>query len=458
MRYCPHCRKPTAKPQGDCPHCGKDLDTDPTSDFIGSSGGYEALVGEDVDEDAPLELDTGYTPPPTYGTPMPDEVELSGGPMTPPPGAATSFVPPPLLPMVDERDEEPVEFEPEQLEELAKYGPVPGNLIETVKYALTVRKRSAELKTEALRVAEGLEASRGAVLDEMARLGERARVAGYRTKALEPLLAAVEEADRDAESAADAVAAERRRHRQSMQEIEDKLDELRQRMEQPRLQERQLSGKQAKLKETRRQLELQIKRVEIEIRNGEAAIAAADNPPEDQDRTALEARADQVRVKLPEFQAKRQQLRSRTAQLDEPQAELEGKIEVVERQLKELRAERAALLDSREKEEARHQANTSGATDQSKQARELARNRLAEVGRALRLDRGAPGWAKELFSSLDSKVEAYQRVRREHQRFVQASEHYDQESVKRGYTVLAGGAGLLVIGLIALVSLLALLS
>jgi len=69
MKYCPHCRKPTLQVDGDCPHCGGNLnlagvveeDPEPSYDQLSGLG--------DHDESSSLELD--ISPPSARFTPAP---------------------------------------------------------------------------------------------------------------------------------------------------------------------------------------------------------------------------------------------------------------------------------------------------------------------------------------------------------------------------------------------------
>lgn len=480
MRYCPHCRKPTAKQEGDCPHCGEDLNTKSSGAITGGSGAYEEMGGMALLEEeggASLELDTGYMPTPSPSavdqfTPVPTpppsgigaEIDLGGpmaSPSTPPPASVSSVHGIPVLPSFTQ-DDEPLDFDPEEIAEVAKFGPVPGGLVETIKYSFLVKSRVAELKDDASRLESSLEQARKDLKDELVRLGERARVAGFKSKLSDTLMAEVEAADRDAESAQDAIATERRRHRAAVEEIEEKLEALRKKMEGPRLRESKLAGELAAREESRRQLEQRLKRIEIEIRNSDGAIARAREASaaeeEGQDLAALEKLAQEAQEKLPKLQSQRQQFRAQNAQLDEPIEELRAAVETVRDQLRALKSERSALYEARDAEEVQHKKHTSGASNKSQEAQAVVHNKLAEIGRAVRLDRNAPAWALELFPGVDTKAGAFNRLNLDYQRSLQAAEAFDHASVKRGYLILGGGAGLILVGFIALLVLVALLT
>jgi hypothetical protein len=490
MRYCPHCRKPSARTSGTCPHCGKDLDGAAASKMAGGSGAYESMssveaespgglqidyqprsapgpspaapapppsgIPDLADEDAEgpsLELDTAsLTPPPSRLTPSPAR-------LTPPPsGAPHPSVAPshtgfPLIPSFT--TDEPPEFDPEELFEKAKFGPVPANVLGAVSYALKVRTRSAELHAEATSIQPNVAKARDEVIEELSRLGERARVAGYKgNKEVESLLAAVAAADRSAESAEGAKSVEQRRHAQKMEEIDARIESVRERMEEPRLKESQLAGELGAKEGERRQLEMRIKRLEIEIRAAEEVIARSQTPGAQQpgsDSAALDAASD----KLPSLQSELQQLRAKNSHLDDPIAELRARVAKVREELNGLKSERAAATKARDEEQALHEANNRGASSQSAQAQEELKVNLAEIGRAVRYDRNAPKWALELYPSVDEAAYTYAKLWTDHHRCLAAADSFDRSVVQKGYIMMFSGAGLafvLVLSLLVLAS------
>lgn len=392
-----------------------------------------------------LELDTGYQ--------SPASVHPS---VVPRPSSVPSVAGVPQIPSLAE--EEPLDFEPEELEELAKYGSPPANIFASVSYAMRVRRRSSELKEKAKDFEPGLNHSKSELIEELARLGERARVGGYSSKMVTPLLAQVEAADRSAASAKDANASELKRHLTKMEELEARLEEVGRQIEKPRQQERSLSSQLAAQEEKRRHIEMRLKRAEIEIRNAEDLVARAHQPageganPKDHEKVVEETATAQS--SLPSLQDDRQKLRSENALLEDPITDLRETITKVRAEVDSFKKLRTELSSSRDEEEALHKSNKEGISSQSDQAQNKAKTTLAEIGRFIRYDRNAPGWAQELYPSIDQRAIGYLKLWEDHQRCVQAAEAFDHGAVKRGYIVMASGAGLFGLGFVALIAIL----
>jgi hypothetical protein len=407
---------------------------------------------DDEGDGAGLELDTGrYDPPPARITAPPPKLTPATGTALHP-SVVPSHAGFPMIPSFT-RDEE-IDFDPEELHEAARFGPVPSGFFGSASYALKVRKRTAELVAEAAKLEPAVARTRDELIEELSRLGERARVAGYKgPKEIEALLAAVEAADRNAENAEGAKSVEHRRHERQLAEIEERIEVARDNMEEPRRKEAQLAGELGNKEEERRQLEMRIKRLEISIRAAEDVIARkqAGSQPAEGDAKAVE----DASKRLPALQAERQQLRTLNSHLDEPIADLRGRLERARDDMAELKAERAAATKARDDELALHEANTKGAASQSEQARQQLTLNLAEIGRAVRLDRNAPSWALEIYPPIDQCAQSYAKLWADRQRFLRAAESFDPSVVQRGYILLFGGAGVavfLVIGLLVLVS------
>lgn len=471
MKYCPHCRKPSARTSGKCPHCGKDLELGPGAAAKAGASGYESMSAAEP-ETGPLQLDHHSRPAPAVAVEevddpyqrhmesLDDEPELeldTSRPLakaTPAPTPRPSGFGIPVIPSFTR--EEPPDYDPDELHEKARYGAPPSSLLGAVSYALAVRKRSAELLAEAARLEPGVARAREELIEEMARLGERARVAGYKgsTQDIAALLAAVEAADRTAENAEGAKSVEQRRHAQAMEEIEARIESVRERMEAPRLKEAQLAAELGAKEGERRQLEMRIKRLEIEIRAAEEVAARGQTSGAQQpaaDPAALRAAS----AKLPGLQSELQALRARASHLDDPIAELRARVARAHEELGALKAERAAAAKAREDELALHQANTRGASTQSEQARQELKLYLAEIGRAVRMDRNAPSWAYELYPDIDERAHTYGALWNDRQLCLASANAFDRSTVQKGYVVMLGSAGLafaLVIGLLVLAS------
>jgi chromosome segregation ATPase len=403
------------------------------------------MGGLDLEDDgAALELDTDRLEPPE-----PEPAETSG----------RAFAPD--IPDLG-GEGEVLEFSAEDLEALARYGPPPTGPVATVQYALTTRRRSAELRAEASRICAGMEQAKVELVDVLAQLGERARVARYKGRGTAPLLAAVDAAVQDASSAQEAVGAELRRHEARLQEIDQQMDGLRSQMAAPEAQEAQLAGKLGQYQESRRQLEMRTKRIDIELRNAQQLMArhqaAAGDPAKQAEAAQLAPQAAAMQANLPALQAERSQLTTQNGQLNAPIQELTGHVQAVRQQLEGFKTQRVALLRQRQDEEELHQNNTRSASSHSQQAEDAMKDKLCTVGRVVRGDRNAPDWAQELFPMVDKRAESYGKLHHEHEKHQQAAMAYDQEAAKKGLITLAGGAGLALLALFLLIALASALS
>ncbi len=394
------------------------------------------LAGED---DEPLDLDVDSGPP------------VPAGAIN---GAASGSTPVARLTAL----EKPIELDPIELAEHAGFGPPPSSFVDTLRYVLKVRQRSAALRAEAEQLAPALEQARRELDEALVRLGERAQVAGYATsEEILKLLQEVEAASNLAQSAKDALQAERARHQARVADLDKEHEAIRSEMAGPRQREAKLTGQLAEKQEEQRQLDLRIQRIDIEMRNVESRIARLEEP-EDQTPEGTEdslGNIDQLRAKLPGLRAERERLNIERQHLEGPIEEISSELEKAKRVVAEIRRRRVDVAERREQEEVLHTKNLKQASSRTEEASQAAKVKLAEVGRAIRIDRNAPSWASELYPTIDQRSESVHRLRQQSEMAAQAAKSYDQAALKKGYIYLAasgGGLVLIVVLLLVLVS------
>lgn len=458
MKYCPHCRKPTLKTEGECPHCHGDLLGAPAPPGGGAKGpaapGYGGLSGGD-ELDADLELDIA-PPTPRISTPPMAELDLDGAP---------SPAAPPAEKAAQARASAPAGrpstleggalLDPFEVDDVAKFGPKPASPFATPAYALRVRKRSAELAAEVHVASRELAAAREERLEVLAKLGERARVAGYSSDDVSPALAAVESAERQASGAEDAAAGERERHKAQLAELQAQIERVNARMQSPRATEASLTGQVAAREEQKRRAVHVLGQAEAALRAAEAQLEAARADATDPEAPA---RASAVEAGLPALVAGREGARTAVAQLEGPIEELRTELAAVRAELDALAAERKSHVDAREAERKRHDEAMRNAASASDHASKTVRDRLAQVGEIVRYEGPADPWAKELFASIDQRTERVNAALRKHALLEAAAASFDQAAVRQGYVVIAAGAALVLFGGIGLIILIAALT
>jgi chromosome segregation ATPase len=347
-----------------------------------------------------------------------------------------------------------LEFDPLEIEELAGYGPVPSSFLNTIKYVLKVRQRSAELRTDAENAVRDLEPAKHDLDETLAKLGERTQVAGYRSPQVQKLLGEVAKADQAAANAEVTLEAERLRHQQRIAEIDSDHEQIRTQMIQPRQVEAKLAGMLSAKKEEARQQELRIQRINIELRNAEALITSAENTSlqeEDQEKVAdLQRQAQIHRAKLPQLQQEKSEVQTLRQHLAAPIEELTSEHARASAIVAELRTRRAAIAEAREMEEGLHRKNVQAASKQTQEANQAGKTKLAEVGMVVRLETEAPAWAQDLFPEIDLCAERYHKIRSNTARLLQAADAYDAVALRKGYIYLAVSGGGVILGMILL--------
>lgn len=358
-------------------------------------------------------------------------------------------------------DEVEAEFDPDELAEVAQFGPPPSSLLDTVRYALKVRKRAAELRAEAGKLEPALEPARRELENDLKRLGERAQVAGYSSAKTSALLEEVAVADARASNAQVTLTTERQRHEARLEELDKELDQVRAEMNQPRQREARLAGQLAAKQEERRQIDLRVQRIDIEVRNAEALIARHEAPldaAQGEVDADLARKANEQRARLPGLHAAREELMAQRQHLEAPIDELSRELERVRAVLMELKDQRTGIGKARDEEESLHMRNKDLAANQTAEASQAARAKLAEVGRLIRIEPASPAWAQELFPEIDRKAARYHELRLSNARLLKAAESFDPKTVRKGYVILAAAGGLIVAAGIALISVISVLT
>ena len=376
----------------------------------------------------------------------------SAGGVAGPPAASQGLA----LALIDKVNEQE-EFDPDELDQVSGFGPIPSSPVDVIKYTLRVRKRSAELVTEAERIGSGMSQAKKELDDVLARLGERAQVAGFDSPQVSKLLEEVASADVQASNAQEALSVERRRHQTKIAEIDKVLEGFRAQMAQPRRREAKLAGQLGAKQEEARQLELRIQRLDIEFRNAEALITRHENEaanPEGTPDAELARKAQAIRAKLPGIKAQREELSALRKQMEGPIEELTKALGQVRESLSQLRQKRIAVTTKREEEDTLHVQNTKRASSQTAEASKTAKSKLAQIGRTIRLEGDdSPPWAVELFDEIDVKAKTVHGLLVDARMHKLAAETFDPSTVKKGYLFMGAGVGLALLVLLALLIL-----
>jgi hypothetical protein len=445
MIYCPHCKRPSARETGACPHCGQDL--------VPGQPPAAAEAPAAAGEDAPVFGGASFDLEDEVGT-----LELEHDSIPPPPRVASTTVPASRLAagaaLAAPRVVDHATDDREEVLRVAGFGSPGYGLLGTLAYGLKVRSRLGALRVERAAAAREAHAAAATRAERLAGLARRAEGLGLTDDPrLERALDAARRHQGGSEDLARRRAGLAEDHREAKGRLLGRRAEIEQAAEPIREEERAAAAALARLENDQRRGEARVRRLRIELRNIQEIIARRQ-----QEYAAPQRTADEKRRLLAEISEQDRKQPGLVAELNEQEAavaELAAPVEEAAARLAEIRERLGAALagiagidrelrelDRRfEEDRARLESEVAG-------GQALARDAWAEVGAAL-LDGDLPAALDDVRTPA---LEAATRERAAGRRLAVlelALSAYDAGVVARArlYGLLAAAA---VLGLIAL--------
>ncbi len=477
MIYCRHCKKPSARTDGQCPHCGGDLvkkaapaQAQPEPQKPSAPKPAEAqieptrMAAADQVEVAPLPgLDAT-----THADPGESDPEsAAAGPGMAPPGSGTlseaermsglelaSYAP--SAPQ-SQTSASKAQSSAQKLEarDLADFGTPDSGFVGAIKYWLRVRRRLKDLAAQheqAVTVSESATDQKHTLLAEMGRKGH---AVGIKNELVVSLIskATIEDGElRGAERRLNDLDTE---YKTALKPLEAKLNDAEAEAEPIRQQEKEALAVQEKLFTDRNRIGAKLKRAQIEIRNldelvGKRQAAYADQETSEEDRAKLFKEMNDLEVKRPAIDDAVRLCEEELAVLAKPIADAETELGKIRGELSEklnrinsLNAEIENLAASY-KEKTNQQARKT--TAQSEKV-ELA---WAAVGEAIITQQCSEpeirDFKKQVINAMDGDVASKTKVAT----LSTAMESYDHDVVSRAkiYSIVGGIAVIAIVVLL----------
>jgi len=290
--YCPHCRKPSAKNTGPCPHCGQllapepppeavpapedvsslDLDGSPGEFEIPTSSEAESIIENALNEDVPeMVQDAAPSPSDKKASHMGEESVDFGddevGTLE-----VQSIAPPPVaVHDIRKQEREATEME---LQELAGYGKPDEGTVGDVVYAIRVWFRKRELVEMQAEAKNRTEAAGRRLRKARADLGRAAKKGGFEDdRHLASFWTRLKEAEARLADVSNQRLSKESQHKDKLDALENEARTLEQEIAPVRAEEEAALESLKRLRTDQKRTEARLKRIEIEIRNIEQLVS-----------------------------------------------------------------------------------------------------------------------------------------------------------------------------------------
>jgi len=470
MIYCPHCKKPSARSSGPCPHCGRDLGGGTQADARpAASSSSKEKVGARNDFD-PGEISTSglelagddYVPPILSQTAIPsppaerDEgagrEEGSGLQLEVMEEDAPEVAAPVVAPVAG-----PAEIARGEVEELGGFGPPPSGLVETLRYGFRVSARLSDLAAQRQKAEETRSRDDERRLMLLAELGRMTHERGLASASAESKVSHALRLEQNLGGALkrrDGLAHE---HNESLMKLAGEMREVEILMAPAREREVAATLRLDAVRADQRRAEGKLKRAEIELRNVTELIekrqkqfADLSRPREERDRLLKEI-ADLDRSQ-PEMHARIRAGVEALEGLREPMAQAQAAADQVNLELAGLGERLAGLRKERERLERTFSQAADNVDRVVEEDRREARNAWAAVGEQVVAEgnhRASPLAQKG--EVVVAAVETAAASARQLEVIVRAGEAYDHDAYRKAKLIGVGAiAGLLVLATVVI--------
>lgn len=380
---------------------------------------------DDPGELEPLQLETVEEPvdkrPPASG-PQPLTVPGSGVPRS---ISSVRRIEPPRL-----------EVDPFEVLALADYGPVPTKIWETPAYAVRVVSRRRELQSEARRAREEHALRENAFFDSLVALVDSLRPALERHPDGGRWLAPIYDIESRARARGEALESTSQEFSAKVGEIDREIALIEEAQIVERKKLEPLTEEFSRRKDEHERSEAMLKRIDIEIRAAQQAARAAAGPDA---KVAPPEHASRLAALAMEREARSEDVVRTKGELDEVRRPYQAQERVIAENLKEIEGLRKRRRSLEESYARQLSVRSEGVADAARERREMS----IEMGQRLLEESPVP-----LDASAKSAVEKASVVaaeaRRKLERYVQASEAFEREPLRRGLILLGTGLALIV--------------
>ena len=330
----------------------------------------------------------------------------------------------------------------EEARELAGYGPAPEGYLGAPAYALRVRQRQKELTARIAEVNERLKKAEAERDGAEAQIGQAAVDFGLVKEGAEELESKVAEAERSISAAKGRKTHEEETYDREMARINGEIEELAQQIA-PRLDRQQTIDEEVRTAEAARQrAEARVKRVDIELRNIEGALAKGTIDPATAEARTIEAQSQRVALE--------REVHARAAEHARTQAEqgrMRSELSPSQRKMQALEKERGRLT-------AEHEERVGAYSAHARLASNWRRSRLAVIGRRLYEMDPRPRLldGERLFGRIDQSRQKVATVQAELEQYLRAMDAYDEEALTKAKHLLMAASG--VVGILLFAALL----
>ncbi len=465
MIYCAHCKKPSARESGPCPHCGQNLtgaqevaNLEPVQEHSEESARNEFEFDDSSSGDLELAADD-YQPPiegQAHIPPGPVQTEKSDdGPQL----QMIESVPPPARPMAASvaRD-----IEDGEIRHKAAFGSPPEGFMDVIRYGFTVRGRLKILDKEKTKVCEDQTVADERLEVLRAELGREAREFGLTNDAMEHLVSHAAKMDSHLESMMARKAGMASEPQETLRRLDLTIKELEAQAAPVRVQDEAASLKLDAARTDQKRVDAKVKRAQIELRNTaeliekkQAEFADLEKPKEERD--ALLAQIAELDKKQPEMKSR---IKAHQAELDE----LHAPVTEAQAVLDEIRARLGALSErlvaiKKEREQlvsiySQTEGNVAREMDEEKRSIQKAWSAVGErvVAEGVAQDHRLFERAKVILTATETSAGLARKV----DLHTRAADSYDKRAYRRSNTAVIGilaGLGVIIVAAIAIATI-----
>ncbi len=490
MKYCPHCKKPSARTVGLCPHCQQDLSgapslsaqtprntpvrtpvptsCPPTRTTIRGTDSSETTLGASstiLAENGPplggagvpsgMEMQTGYDYE-SYGMNAPPMIDpsQSGGPAGSSGLDLDSYAADPIT-------SSPVAESLRKLDELsvgdvAKFRkPEPGP-VGAMKYWWEVQKRLKVLKVEVLEAETKREKDLEDKIRQYAALGKRAKEAGVNTDELEALYTLALIAQGEFKGQKRKRASQSLEHKQKIDSLKAAIDFIEKKIAPIQQEEAQHKEEKQNLDQQRRSIETQLKRVQIDLRNMNTLIAqrkeayTAEKATEE-DKAKLAREIAQFESRLPPLLKQQEKHDLEMRHVSIPLDAVEQKLSEIRDVLAPEMQKVAALNNEIEAQKREFAADDEMVMHQLGEGARKVENLWNDVGEEVIRERINEPEIAEAKQRAHAAMAAAIESDRKYELLTLAIDSYDHNTVKRAKTIAFAAVGALALLIILLV-------
>lgn len=442
MKYCPHCKRPSAKESGPCPHCGKPLDKLPSelSSSVGEGAPYSSTnLASAVGGSSKIAEDNEI-----LSIDKVDSLELALD----------------IRELKREEKERIKESSPQLLQEinikeeawkLANYGVVESGFFKAIKYFFRVLLRKRELRRELLKYNQKRGEVEKGYFNTAKELGKQVYETGPKGLAFEELYNKIQQLKEELSKEEGVLKEEEEEFLKAKAEVENKIKGIMAK-EKPLIEKKgEVKGKIVEKNKERKNYEMMIKRLEIEIRNFETMIKEEerkiDSPQFQNNRDEIVLKINELREKIAIKEGEKEKFKVQYEALEKPIIELERELAVVEGELAKLSGERDLLNMELNKLSKVYEGKLKSLSERAHKITSEIETIYFNIGE--RFIEHYPDFKglTQLIEVVKTKKEELQKITKEIQIYETALVLYDKEEYKRGIINI----GSIILGIVVLI-------